>query len=226
MGMFQLCEGLINDRIQMSTPEWVLLVGSGQPQNTAIGRMMVNLSYAPNLFRGKPALRRRCMYPVSEGDDANIANGVNIPAMRDQVYALYQSCKADLDILRTLSRQSEAETESVFGEAKPPVVFQPLQLTHFQIQRWYTLGLIISIIYTRMLAALYRPLENDDDSNPINSAELECESRALELEVSLPLTMQGDESGAVGSGFYAFCTTIAWGEPGFQCLPVEETMDG
>lgn len=223
--MFQLFESLVNDRTQMSTPEWLLLVGSCVDQNTPMGRMMVNLCYAPKLLRDLPTATRLSYFgtQMSEGDDANIASGVNMSAIRDQVQALCQSCKADLDILRTILCQTEAEIEAAFREAQLPVsavTLRSLQLIYFKNQGLYYSGLIITIIYIRLLAALYRQLENDDDDsntiNPINSVELESEVTALSLEVLSAIAMKGDKSGPVGSALNLLHSTIASGYLGEQ----------
>ena len=236
--IIQLFGGIINDRIQMSDSEWGSLVSyCGQD---ALGyTMMLNLSRAPNLMRSaRESLRlyryshllqlQRDYYHSDEDDNQTTPTPTpaamieQIQHVREQIKPVYESCKANLDILRTLALyQTESDFETSMNMAQVPISPSTIQLIRVGNQRRYNLGLVIAIIYAQMLSSLqqqqqrhyqdYHASTNTSTQPDLNlDVDIELESSSFSLEILSAISMQSNECRPMASGFFVVCLSIAW----------------
>ena len=238
--IIKILEGIINDRIQMSDPEWRLLVGdSGED---AVGcRMMLNVSRAPNLMRSaRECLRlyhhsrllqlQRDYYYSDEDDDKTTPTPTpaamieQIQHIREQIKPVYESCKTNLDILRTLALyQNERDTETAMNIAQVPNPRLTIQLIRVGNQRRYLVGLLITIIYARMLSSLQQQQQQQHHYRDYHTStststqldlnldvDIELESSLFSREMLSAVSMQSNEGRPIYSSFFVMCLSFAW----------------
>ena len=250
--IIKILEGIINDRIQMSETEWGSLVGDSGQDSVGYA-MMLNVSRAPNLMRSaRESLQlyrhsrllqlQRDYHHSDKDDDQTIPTPAamieQIQHIREQIKPVYESCKANLDILRTIAlHQTERDIETSMNMAHIPICRLTIHLIHVGNQRRYMVGLLITIIYARLLSSLQQQQQEQQhhyqDYNTSTSTstqldlkfdfDIELESSSFSREMLSAVSMQSYEGRPIASAFFVICLSFAWA--GTKDLTTRELLE-
>lgn len=177
----QLFEGLFNHRIHLSEEEWDSLIVNEYDRANPEGRLLQTLSRGPGLMRRAKLLLRTSSDPTG---------------VQDELWALYQACKLDVDKLKQGSLHKDLSLASALAHGTHRAWLERLLSVHYD--RIYGIGLVITLFFNCMLQA-----------QGTHSDAIQADAYYFTEEI-LMLAEISEDLRPVGSGYLIICLTTAW----------------
>ncbi|KAJ5595149.1 uncharacterized protein N7459_001357 [Penicillium hispanicum] len=177
-----LFEGLFNERINLSPDEWQHLVSNEFDENSPDGQMLKRLAQAPNLMR-------RARHALQTGQDTT--------AIQEEVMAIHQACKLNLDAMRNRSVENNIAMLNLSNTNRRAREFlRTLFSAHYE--RTYGIGLTVVFFFNCMLSGLGA----HDETTILDANAFSEEALALAERSAMYRPM--------GAGYMIFCLQAAW----------------
>ncbi|CEO60783.1 hypothetical protein PMG11_05323 [Penicillium brasilianum] len=176
-----LFEGLFNHRIQLSEKEWDSLIVNDYDKANPEGRLLQTLSRAPGIMR-------RARIFLRTGSDPT--------GVQDELWALYQACKLDVDKLKQSSVNKDLSLAQALPHGFHRTWLERVLTVHYD--RIYGIGLVITLFFNCMVQAL-----------EIHSDAVQADAHHFTEEI-LVLAETSENLRPVGSGYLIICLITAW----------------